>query len=53
MIAPNIIRARTVQRMAWWLALEVAARGWIAEDHLTLDGLAMTWRECGAPMGWS
>jgi hypothetical protein len=53
MIAPNLIRARTVLCLAWWLALEVAARGWLFQDQLTVVDLAMTWSECDAPMGWS
>ncbi len=49
----NKVRARTIQRQMFWLALEVASRGWIAEDHLTIDGLAISWRSCAAPMGLS
>ncbi len=49
----NLVRAKTIQRQMFWLALEVASRGWIATDALTLDGLAISWRSCAAPMGLS
>lgn len=48
----NQVRARTIVRQMFWLSLEIAARGWIATDTLTIDGLAISWRSCGAPMGW-
>ncbi len=52
-IARDLLRARTVCVLAWRLSLEIAAGGWRAEYEIAIDGLALSWRDCGAPWGWS
>lgn len=52
-VARNRIKARTVRIQAWWLALNVEVHGWNWADQLTVDGIALAWKDCGGVMGVS